>query len=99
MAAPKKKAIPVTKASAKSTGKAKAIPINKKALDAKQAKLTAMDKASYQKGLSAGLKASKMPGMSAKSSAQFDQARGYSAGVISGKQDIAKFKRNQAKKK
>jgi len=76
-----------------------ATPANRKALDAKQAKLTAMDKASYKKGLKTGLKASKMPGMSAKSAAQFDEARGYSAGVISGKQDIAKFKRNQAKNK
>lgn len=100
MPAPKKKVMPATKSSSKPTGPAKAIPVNRKELDAQQKKLQKMYNDAYQSGLKAGLKSSKIPGSSTNALGyETDRAAGFSAGAVSGKQDIAKFKRNQTKKK
>ena len=69
-------------------------PNNKKALDAQQKKIGAMESAEFQKGFKQGLKSAKNPKAFGNAPAIGSQRnQGYNTAVVSTRQDMAKNKR------
>jgi hypothetical protein len=69
-------------------------PNNKKALDAQQKKIGAMESVDFQKGFKQGLKSAKNPKASGNAPAVGSKRnQGYNTAVVSTRQDMAKNKR------
>lgn len=104
MVAPKKN-MPAPKNNSTSKPKSYPLPLTKKSAQ-KQKDMTAIQSADFQKGLKLGLKQGKKlnvnfnPKPTSRSGAILDdRLRGVSTGVITAKQDMAKYKGQQKKSK
>ena len=100
MAAPKKN-IPASKNNSSPKPKSYPLPLTKKSAQV-QKDMTAMQSADFQKGLKLGLAQGKKLNVNYKGPSVNnldDRLRGVSTGIITAKQDMAKYKGQQKKSK